>query len=144
VLHHLHRAIRIVIADDHDAFRHGLQKVIDAEADMTVVATLGDGATALDVIRRLTPDVAVLDVRMPGLDGIEVARRLFTQDRQPPRTVIVTMHWDRVVVERAVAAGVSGYVPKDTALSEIVFAVRAAARGQTYVSRGLPPGFPEH
>ena len=110
---------------------------------MSVVATLADGATALDIIRREAPDVAVLDVRMPGLDGIEVARRLFTDDQHPPRTVIVTQHWDRVVGERAAAAGVSGYVPKDNAFSEIVGAVRAAARGQTYVSRGLP-GFRDH
>jgi DNA-binding NarL/FixJ family response regulator len=132
--------IRIVIADDHPAFRHALQQVIDAELDMTVVAVVGDGAAALDVIRRLAPDVAVLDVRMPGLDGIEVARHL-VDDRLRVRAVIVTMHSDRVVFERAIAAGVSAYVLKDTALSEVVQAVRTVARGHTYVSPAVSDGF---
>jgi DNA-binding NarL/FixJ family response regulator len=132
--------IRVVIADDYPAFCHALQRVIDAEPDMTVVAALGDGAAALEQMRRVPPDVAVLDVRMPGLDGIEVARRLSVEDRVPTRTVVVTLHWSRGVMERAIAAGVSGYVPKDTALSEVVDAVRAVARGHTYVSRALPDG----
>ena len=132
--------IRVIIADDYPAFSHALQRVIDAEPDMTVVAALGDGATALEEIRRGAPDVAVLDVRMPGLDGIEVARCLSVEDRVRTRTVIVTLHWHRAVFERAIAAGVSGYVPKDTALSEVVDAVRAVARGETYVSRALADG----
>jgi two-component system, NarL family, nitrate/nitrite response regulator NarL len=132
--------IRVVIADDYPAFRHALQRVIDGEPDMTVVAALGDGATALEEIRRLSPDVAVLDVRMPELDGIEVARRLSVEDRVPTRTVVVTSHWSRRVIERAIAADVSGYVPKDTVLSEVVDAVRAVARGQTYISRALSDG----
>jgi len=132
--------LRVVIADDYPAFRHALQQVIDAEPGMTVVAALGDGATALEEMRRVPPDVAVLDLRMPGLDGIEVARRLSVDDRVPTRTVVVTLHWSRGVIARAIAAGVSGYVPKDTALSEVVDAVRAVARGETYVSRALSGG----
>jgi DNA-binding NarL/FixJ family response regulator len=134
------RRIRVIIADDYPAFSHALQRVIDAEPDMTVIAAPGDGATALEAIRQLAPDVAVLDMRMPGLDGIDVARRLFVEDRLPARTVLVTLYWDRVVFERAIEAGVSGYVPKDTALSEIVNAVRAVARGETYVSCVLADG----
>ena len=132
--------IRVIIADDYPAFCHALRRVIDAEPDMIVVAALGDGATALEEIRRSPPDVVVLDVRMPGLDGIEVARRLSVEDGVRTRTVIVTSHWSPTVFERAIAAGVSGHVPKDTALSEVVEAVRAVARGQTYVSRALPDG----
>jgi CheY-like chemotaxis protein len=81
--------IRIVIADDYPPFRHALQRVIDAEPDMAVVAALGDGAAALEEIRRLGPDVAVLDVRMPGLDGIEIALRL-VEEQLRARAVIVT------------------------------------------------------
>ena len=134
----------MIIADDYPAFRHALQRVIDAEPDMTVVAALGDGAAALEQIRRVPPDVAVLDVHMPGLDGIEVARRLFVEDGVRTRTVIVTLQWSPVMFERAIAAGVSGYVPKDTALSEVVEAVRAVARGQTYVSGALSEGLARH
>ena len=124
--------IRVVSADDHPAFRHALQKVIDREPDMTVVAAVADGAAALDTIRRLTPTVAVLDVRMPELDGIEVARQL-AADQLRARTVIVTMHSERVVLERAIAAGALGYLPKDTALLDVVDAVRTVARGEMYV-----------
>jgi DNA-binding NarL/FixJ family response regulator len=131
--------IRIVIADDYPPFRDALQRVIDAEPDMAVVAALGDGATALEQIRRLGPDVAVLDVRMPGLDGIEVVLRL-VEEQLRARVVIVTLHWERLLFERAIAAGVSGYVAKETALSEVVDAVRTVARGQTYVSPALSAG----
>ena len=124
--------IRVVIADDHPAFRHALCQVIDAQPDMTVVAAVGDGVAALDAIRRLAPTVAVLDVRMPELDGIEVARQL-AADQVPARTVIVTMHSERVVFERALAAGANGYLPKDTALLDVVDAVRTVARGEMYV-----------
>ena len=129
--------IRVVIADDYSPFRQALQRVIDAEADMVVVSALDDGRTAMDEIRRLAPDVAVLDVRMPGLDGIDVARSL-VDDRLPVRTIIVTVHWDRLVVDRAVAAGVRGFMVKDTALADIVDAVHTVVRGETFVARTLP------
>lgn len=74
--------IQIVLADDHPVFRHGLQQVVDAQTDMEVVEAIGDGAAALDAIRRLSPDVAVLDVRMPGLGGFEVAQRLWDERRR--------------------------------------------------------------
>ena len=132
--------IRVLIADDHPQFRLVLEHVIGADPAMTVVAALGDGATALEEIRRLAPDVAVLDVSMPGLDGIEVAGRL-VDDQLGTRAVIVTMHSERVIFERAIAAGVSGYVLKDMAFSEVVEAIRAAARGQSYVSPSLSAAF---
>jgi two-component system, NarL family, nitrate/nitrite response regulator NarL len=131
--------IRIVIADDYPPFRDALQRVIDAEPDMAVVAALGDGAAALDEIRRLAPDVAVLDVRMPGLDGIEIALRL-VEEQLRARAVVVTLHWNHLLFERAIAAGVSGYLAKETALSDVVDAVRTVARGQTYVAPSLSAG----
>ena len=132
--------IRIVIADDHPAFRQALRQVIDAQPDVAVVAALGDGVSALEEIRRLAPDVAVLDVRMPGLDGIEVARHL-VENRLRARALIVTMHSERAIFEQAIAAGVSGYVLKDTALSEVVEAVRSVVREHLYVTPALWAGF---
>ena len=124
------RRTTVVVADDHPGFREALQRVIGAEADMVVVAAVADGVAALDAIREHTPAVALLDVRMPGLDGIEVARRLAGQPTpSPTRTVIVTSHRDQEVFGRALAAGVRGYLPKDDALSEVVAVVRAVARG---------------
>lgn len=128
--------IRVLIADDHPVFRHGLQQVVERQADMQVVEAVGDGTTALDAIRRLSPDVCVLDVRMPGLGGFEVAQQV-AQERLQTRLMFLTMHDEPVLFERAMAIGVKGYVLKDAALSEIVQAVRVVALGRTYLSPAL-------
>jgi DNA-binding NarL/FixJ family response regulator len=128
--------IRVVIADDHPIFRHGLQQVVEAQPDMQVVAAVGDGATALEVIRRSSPDVAVLDVRMPGVGGFDVATRA-DEEGLRTRLMFLTMHAEPVMFERAMAMGVKGYVLKDAALSEIVQAVRTVALGRTYLSPAL-------
>jgi DNA-binding NarL/FixJ family response regulator len=133
--------ISVVIADDHSGFRQALADVIQAESDMCVVASVGDGAAALDAIRRLAPVVAVLDVRMPVLDGIEIARAVAEQGG-PTRTVIMTMHWGRSVVERVASLPVSGYLAKETALLEVVAAIRCAAAGEIYVAPVLTAAFP--
>jgi len=122
----------VVVADDHSGFRQALQRAIDAERDMTVVAAVGDGAAALEAIRRLAPDVAVLDVCMPGRNGIDVARQL-VEEQLMARPVITTLHWEQRVFERAVAAGARGFLSKETALLEIVAAIRSVAQGETYV-----------
>ncbi len=128
--------IRVLIADDHPVFRHGLQQVVERQADIQVVQAVGDGTAALDAIRRLLPDVAVLDVRMPGLGGFEVAQQV-TEERLHTRLMFLTMHDEPVLFERAMALGVKGYVLKDAALSEIVQAIRAVAIGRTYLSPAL-------
>jgi DNA-binding NarL/FixJ family response regulator len=128
--------IRVVIADDHPVFRHGLQQVVAAHADIEVVAAVGDGAAALEAIRRLTPEVAVLDVRMPGLSGFDVADQV-VQAQLRTRLMFLTMHAEPVMFERAMAMGVRGYVLKDAALSEIVQAVRTIAAGRRYLSPAL-------
>jgi DNA-binding NarL/FixJ family response regulator len=128
--------IRVVIADDHPIFRHGLKQVVDAQPDMQVLEAIGDGTAALDAIRRLSPDVAVLDVRMPGLGGIEVATKVAEEGLQT-RLMVLTMHDEPVMFERAMAIGVKGYVLKDAALLEIVQAVRTIAMGRTYLSPAL-------
>ena len=129
-------AIRVVIADDHPIFRHGLQQVVERQADMQVVDAVGDGVAALDSIRRLSPDVAVLDVRMPGLGGFDVAKQVAAEKLQT-KLMFLTMHDEPVLFERAMGAGVKGYVLKDAALSEIVQAVRTIAMGRTYLSPAL-------
>lgn len=130
------RDIHVVIADDHPAFRHGLQQVVSAQADMEVVDVVGDGMAALDVIRRMSPEVAVLDVRMPGLGGFEVAQRVLDEHLNT-RVMFLTMHTEPVMFERAMVMGVKGYLLKDAALSEIVQAVRTVAAGRMYLSAAL-------
>ena len=128
--------IRVVIADDHPVFRHGLAQVVANQADMRVVEALGDGAAAFDMIRESQPDVAVLDVAMPGLDGFDVAQRVI--DAQlATRLMFLTMHAEPAIFERAMAIGVKGYVLKDEAIREIVQAIRTVAMGRVYLSPAL-------
>ncbi|HKF44338.1 MAG TPA: response regulator transcription factor [Thermoanaerobaculia bacterium] len=127
--------IEIVIADDHPIFRRGLRHVIEAEPDLRVLAEAGDGKAALEEIRRHSPDVAVLDVQMPGLSGFGVAQEL--RKERLPGLVFLTMHNDPGMLDRAFEVGAMAYVLKDAALSEIVQAVRAAAAGRTFVSPSL-------
>ena len=128
--------IRVLIADDHPVFRHGLHQVVAAQPDMQVIDAVGDGAAALEAIRLATPDVALLDVRMPKLGGFEVAQQAIAEALRT-RLMFLTMHAEPVMFERAMAIGVRGYVLKDAALSEIVQATRTVASGRTYLSPAL-------
>lgn len=115
--------IRVIIADDHVMFRQGLLNMLKGADDIEVVAHCGDGQEALELIRLHAPDVAVLDVSMPELDGISVARQVAWELPQT-RVVILTMHDDPEVVERAEAAKVYGFVFKDDAFEELLDTIR--------------------
>ena len=127
------RETTVLIADDHPIFRRGLCQVIDAEADMRVVAEADHGGQALDLVRLTRPDVAVLDIRMPQASGLEVAQRL-CDEGLPTRVLFLTMHDQAAMFARAMALGAAGYVLKDAALSEIVGAVRTVGAGRSFVS----------
>jgi DNA-binding NarL/FixJ family response regulator len=127
--------IRVVLADDHDLVRMGLRVLIDREDDMAVVAEAGSGQEALQVLRRVRPDVLLLDIRMPGTDGLTTLRQIAAE---PPlagtRVIIVTtFEIDRYVFE-ALQAGAAGFVLKDTAPTELVRAIRVVADGQAMLS----------
>ena len=126
----------IVLADDHRIVRQGLRALLASEADFEVVGEADDGREALELVKRLTPDVLVLDLMMPGLNGLEVARQL---PRQSPgvRVVVLSMHDDEGFVLEALANGVSGYVLKDSNSSDLVHAVREVAAGRRYLSPPL-------
>ncbi|MFL6211962.1 MAG: response regulator [Pyrinomonadaceae bacterium] len=128
--------MRILIADDHPIFREGLRKVIEREPDFEVVAEATDGATALAALRALRPEVAVLDIDLPQLDGFEVVRTL-RREALPTGVVFLTMHNDEEMVNEALDLGVSGYVVKDSAVTDIVASVRAAAAGQHFFSPSI-------
>ena len=123
--------MRIVLADDHPLIRAGLRTVLSAEPDLQIVAEEADGTSALEAIRKHRPEVAVLDIQMPGLSGIEVARALVGG-----RTAIVllSLHRDEQDVQAALDAGVLGYVPKDDLTASVVHAIRAAERGEMYIA----------
>lgn len=125
--------IRVLLADDHRLVREGLRRTL-AEAGLEVVGEAQDGDEAQQLAVRLLPDVVLMDITMPGPDGITVTRRL---SRRTPETrvVILTMHEDRDLLERADAAGAVGYLVKDAAGTEVVEAVRRAHEG----GRGASP-----
>lgn len=126
----------VVIADDHVLFRQGLRAVLDRAGDIVIRGEAADGEAALTVIEAARPTVAILDIRMPGLDGLEVARRAVVSS---PGTglVILSMHDDEELLDEALAIGIRGYVLKDDAVAEVVTCVRTVASGGTYVSPRL-------
>jgi DNA-binding NarL/FixJ family response regulator len=126
----------ILLADDHRIVRQGLRALLAGEADFEVVGEADDGREALELVKRLSPDVLVLDLMMPGLNGLEVARQL---PRQSPgvRVVVLSMYDDEGFVLEALANGVSGYVLKDSNSSDFVHAVREVAAGRRYLSPPL-------
>lgn len=128
--------IRVLIADDHPVFRAGLRQVIETTAGLKVVAEAGDGAMALERVREHRPDVAVLDVDMPGLDGFEVVRAI-RQEKLLVEVVFLTMHKDEDIFNEAMNMEVRGYVVKDSAVTDIVASIRAVFAGQPFISPAL-------
>jgi len=128
--------LTIVIADDHPVFRHGLREIIQAERGFKVVGEAGDGEEALEMIRKLRPAIAVLDVSMPKLDGLEVSRQL-TGEGPAVGVILVTMYREQKLFTRALEAGVRGYVLKDSAATDIISCIKAVAAGQNYASPEL-------
>ncbi len=122
--------IRVVVVDDHPLSRMGIGMVLDAEPDITVAGEAGDGEAGLDLVERLRPDVVVMDVRMPQLDGIEATRRMVTGDPSCRVLVLTTFDLDEYGFA-ALRAGASGFLGKATEPAALVAAVRAVATGDT-------------
>ncbi len=125
--------VRVLLADDHAIVRDGLRAVLAAQKDFEVVAQESDGEAALKTALKLKPDVCVLDIQMPLLSGLEVARRL-AAEHAGCRVVLLSMHKEEAFVRAAVDAGVAGYVVKEDAARELTDAIRAAVRGDMYLS----------
>jgi len=125
--------IHIVIADDHPVFRHGLRQLIEIEQGLKVIGEASDGQVALNMIQELRPNVAVLDVNMPHLKGLDVAREIQRQ-QLPVSIIFLTMHDDESMFNEALNVGAKGYLLKDSASSDIVSSIRTVAAGQHYIS----------
>ncbi len=123
---------RLVIADDHDLARAGLRGILEGERGIEIVGEASDGKTALSICRRLQPDIMLLDLRMPDLDGLAVAREV---RKHCPRTrvIMVTMYENPEYVREAIRAGVSGYILKYSTQQEVIAAVRGALNGSSMV-----------
>ncbi len=124
--------LRILLVDDHKIIRDGLRLLIEKQPDMQVVAEAGNGRDAVQLVQELSPDVVVLDVGMPELNGIEASRRIKSFNEQI-RIVALSMHCDRRFIAEMLSAGASGYVLKDCAFSELVRAIEAVGAGETYL-----------
>ena len=126
-------AIHILLADDHQIVREGLRALVSAQEGMTVVGEASNGRTAVEQVRALHPDVVVMDVGMPDLNGIEATRRILAES---PRCKIVglSMHSDRRFLSEMLKAGATAYLLKDSAFEELSSAIRAVAAGQVYLS----------
>ncbi|GAA3376153.1 response regulator transcription factor [Streptomyces racemochromogenes] len=124
--------IRVVVADDQELVRSGFAMILDAQEDIEVVAEVGDGAAAVEAVGRLAPDVALLDVRMPVLDGIEACRAISA--RSACRTVMLTTFDSDEYVYEALHAGASGFLLKDVRRDDLVHAVRVVAAGESLLA----------
>ncbi|MFI6831855.1 response regulator [Kribbella sp. NPDC050241] len=128
--------IRILLADDHTLVRRGVRLILDSEPDLQVVAEASDGAEAVEAFRRTPIDLAVLDVAMPRMTGLQAAREL-SRRRDPPRMLMLSMYDNEQYFFAALKAGACGYVLKSVADRDLVDACRAAARGESFLYPGV-------
>ena len=128
--------LRILLADDHVTVRHGLRLLIESQPDMTVIAEVSDGNAAMQHALALKPDVIVMDISMPGMNGLAATRAL--KEKQPKVAIVtLTRHGDDAYVQELLRAGVAGYVLKQSAPAELLQAIRAAAAGGQYLDSAL-------
>jgi DNA-binding NarL/FixJ family response regulator len=130
------RVIKVLIVDDHPLFRQGLRQLVTSDPRFELAGEAGDGLAAKALIEKIKPDVAVLDVSLPGLSGLEIARQLQGASL-PTRIVILTMHKDEDTFNRAMDLGVRGFVLKDNAVQDIANCLLAVARGEHYLSPSI-------
>lgn len=130
------RQLRILLADDHVVVRRGLKLLIEGQKDMVVVSEAGDGVSAIQQSQELKPDVVIMDISMPGMNGLAATRAL--KQKQPKLAIVtLTRHGDDAYVQELLRAGVSGYVLKQSAPAELLQAIRAAAAGGQYLDSTL-------
>ena len=130
------KRLTILMADDHPTFRGGLRQIIAGQPDLRLIDEAGDGEAALRLARELKPAVAILDLDMPKLSGLEVAAAI-QRERLPVRIIILTMHREEDMFNEALDLGILGYVLKDSAVEDILQCIRAVAAGQHYLSPAI-------
>jgi two-component system, NarL family, response regulator NreC len=130
------RKITILLADDHSVVRQGFRRILESQPDMEIVGEAGNGREAITEATRLTPDIVVMDVAMPELNGIEATRRLMESSPRT-RVLALSMHKDAVYVREILRAGARGYLLKDAIDADLLAAVRAIAKGEAYLSPAI-------
>lgn len=128
-----HAAIKILLADDHTIVRQGLKLILSANSDLSVVGEAANGREAVDLAQKLKPDIVLMDVAMPELNGIEATRRMVEANPRV-RVLVLSMHKEAVYVREILKAGARGYILKDAIDTELLNAVRSVAKGDGYIS----------
>lgn len=129
-------SIRVLLADDHNVLREGLRSLLEREPDIQVVGEAADGRTAVRLFEELAPDVVVMDIGMPELNGIEATRHI-TSDRFGAKVICLSVYEDAAMVHAMLEAGASGYLLKTSAGEELVRGIRTVASGAIYLSPGI-------
>lgn len=130
------KRIRILIADDHPIFRKGLVQIVQADPEFTLVGEAADGPAAWELLQRLKPEIALLDIDMPGLDGLALAGRI-RDAKLAVAVVILTIHKEETIFDAAMDLGVRGYVLKENAILDLINALRSVARGEVFLSPSI-------
>jgi two-component system, NarL family, response regulator NreC len=130
------RKIRILLADDHTVVRQGLRLLLIRNQDIDVVGEAASGREAVAMCRELSPDIAIVDIAMPEMNGVEATRQI-RQDGSGASVIILSMHKDAMYVRETLRAGAKGYLLKDAMDKDIVQAIRAVARGEAFLSPGV-------
>ena len=129
-------SIRIILADDHAVLRHGLSNAFQAEKDIEIVAQAKDGRTTVQLAKELSPDVIIMDIGMPDLNGIEATRQI-TKEQPKTKVIALSMHSSKNFIIEMFKAGASGYLLKDCEYDELVNAIRLVAANKTYISPSI-------
>jgi len=125
--------IRVFLVDDHNIFRESLRLLLESASDIEVVGETGEGQHALALIKKKKPDVVIMDVAMPGLNGFEITRKITTQ-LTGVKVIALSAYSERKFVLRMFRAGAAGYLVKDCVFKELAYAIKAVAKNQTYIS----------
>ena len=129
-------SIRVILADDHTIVRHGLSKLIQQQKDLEVIAQAGDGHSTIELTRDLSPDMVIMDIGMPDLNGIDATRQI-VHDFPQIKVIGLSMHSGKKYIIEMLKAGASGYLLKDCALEELIIAINTVAEGKIYLSPSI-------
>jgi DNA-binding NarL/FixJ family response regulator len=129
-------SIKIILADDHAVLRHGLSKSLQTEKDMEVIAQAKDGRSTVELVKELNPDVVIMDIGMPDLNGIEATRQI-AQERPKVKVIALSMHSSKNFIMEMFKAGAVGYLLKDCEFDELVNAIRLVVNNKTYISPSI-------
>lgn len=128
--------IRLLIADDHQLMRQGLRAMLSKAPDVEIIGEARDGREAVELAERLQPDIVLMDIAMPIMDGLRAAERIHAEP-DGPRVVMLSMYSDAMLVQRALQIGASGYLIKNGSLNELLSAIRVVSEGKTFFSSSV-------